>query len=196
MSTRKVRGRSHSCYLLIGHIKEYPTMHCFGIPVHTQSMIQDLTVFWDLQPKIALWEFCQDALSVLFHGKRSTSLVELKPCLLVCQLVDFCQQKFVALFGEFCLTPNPQDERSPQVTLKIKTLTFSLTSIFFLSSSFSRGTLYIINSLQSGSSCVGFLSRFKSLSIFRSLMNLISDISITCAIRLQSSIVWVCRLFQ
>ena len=36
----------------IGHVNEYPTMHCFGIPRHTQSMIayKILTeYFWKFQ---------------------------------------------------------------------------------------------------------------------------------------------------
>ena len=39
---------------LMGHVNEYPTMHCFGIPRHTQSMIvyKILTeVFLEIQVK-------------------------------------------------------------------------------------------------------------------------------------------------
>ena len=47
--------------LKIGHVNEYPTMHYFGIPRHTQSMMayKILTeYFWKSQWKIALWECC------------------------------------------------------------------------------------------------------------------------------------------
>ena len=46
---------------LMGHVNEYPTMHCFGIPRHTRSMIayKILTeYFWKFQAKISLWECC------------------------------------------------------------------------------------------------------------------------------------------
>ena len=42
-----------------GHINEYPTMHYFGVPRHTQSTIayKILTeYFWEFQLIIALWE--------------------------------------------------------------------------------------------------------------------------------------------
>ena len=39
--------------LTIGHVNEYPTMHYFGIPRHTQSMIA-YKIFWKFQWKIAL----------------------------------------------------------------------------------------------------------------------------------------------
>ena len=40
-----------------GHVYEYPTMHYFGIPIHTQSMItyKILTEnFWKFLQKVAL----------------------------------------------------------------------------------------------------------------------------------------------
>ena len=49
------------CGGIIGHVNEYPTMHYFGIPRHTQSMIayKILTeYFWKFQWWIALWECC------------------------------------------------------------------------------------------------------------------------------------------
>ena len=45
----------------IGHVNEYPIVHHFGFPRHTQSMIayRILTeYFWELQWKVALWECC------------------------------------------------------------------------------------------------------------------------------------------
>ena len=45
----------------IGYVNEYPTMHYFGIPRDTQSMIayKILTeYFWKFQSKFALREFC------------------------------------------------------------------------------------------------------------------------------------------
>ena len=48
-------------HFFIGHVNKYPTMHSFGIPRHTQSMIayKSLTeYFWKFQCKIALWECC------------------------------------------------------------------------------------------------------------------------------------------
>ena len=45
----------------IGHVNEYLTMHYFGIPRHTQSMIAYMILteyFRKFQWKIALWEFC------------------------------------------------------------------------------------------------------------------------------------------
>ena len=53
-------------WMFIGHVNEYPTMHYFGIPRHTQSIIacEILTeYFWKLQWTNALWECCQRALS-------------------------------------------------------------------------------------------------------------------------------------
>ena len=44
-----------------GHVNEYPTMHYFGIPRHTQSMIAYTIVteyFWKYKSKVALWECC------------------------------------------------------------------------------------------------------------------------------------------
>ena len=46
---------------LIGRVNDYPTMHYFGIPTHTQSMIayKILTEYcWKFQWEIALWECC------------------------------------------------------------------------------------------------------------------------------------------
>ena len=45
----------------IGYVNEYPMMHCFGNPRHTQSMITYMNLteyFWKFQLKIALWECC------------------------------------------------------------------------------------------------------------------------------------------
>ena len=45
----------------IGHVNEYPTIHHFGNPRHTQSMVayKILTeYFWKFQRKIALWVCC------------------------------------------------------------------------------------------------------------------------------------------
>ena len=45
----------------IGHVKEYPTMHYFGNPRHTQSMITYMILseyFWKFRWNIALWECC------------------------------------------------------------------------------------------------------------------------------------------
>ena len=42
-------------YKVIGHVNEYPTMHCFGVPRHTQSMraFKILTeYFWKFQWKL------------------------------------------------------------------------------------------------------------------------------------------------
>ena len=42
-----------------GHVYEYPTMHYFGIPRHTQSLIAYRLLteyFWKFQYKNALWE--------------------------------------------------------------------------------------------------------------------------------------------
>ena len=50
----------------IGHVKEYPTMHFFGNPRHTQPMIAYIMIlteyFWKFQWKIALLECCYHAL--------------------------------------------------------------------------------------------------------------------------------------
>ena len=46
---------------LVGHVNEFPTMHYFGNPGHSHSMIayKILTeYFWKFQRKIALWECC------------------------------------------------------------------------------------------------------------------------------------------
>ena len=48
-----------------GHVNEYPTMHCFGNPRHTQSMIAYMILteyFWKSRYKFALWEYCYHAL--------------------------------------------------------------------------------------------------------------------------------------
>ena len=45
----------------IGHVNEYPAMHYFGNPRHTQSMIEYMILteyFWKFQWKVALWECC------------------------------------------------------------------------------------------------------------------------------------------
>ena len=45
----------------VGRVNEYQTMHYFGIPRHTQSMIAYMILteyFWEFQGKIALWECC------------------------------------------------------------------------------------------------------------------------------------------
>ena len=45
----------------IGHVREYPMMHCFGIPRTTQLMIQYIILtecFREFQYNIALWECC------------------------------------------------------------------------------------------------------------------------------------------
>ena len=41
----------------IGHVNEYPTMHYFGIPGHTQYMIAYILTeyFWKFRCKNALW---------------------------------------------------------------------------------------------------------------------------------------------
>ena len=41
----------------IGHVNEYPTMHHFGIPRHSQSMIA-YKISGNSSEKIALWECC------------------------------------------------------------------------------------------------------------------------------------------
>ena len=46
---------------LIGPVNECPTMHYFGNPRHTQSMIAYVILteyFWKFQGKVALWECC------------------------------------------------------------------------------------------------------------------------------------------
>ena len=46
---------------VIGHGNEYPTMHYFGNPRHTQSLIVYMILteyFWKVQVKIAMWECC------------------------------------------------------------------------------------------------------------------------------------------
>ena len=48
----------------IGHVNEYPTMHYFGIPRHTQSMItydnsyDFVDVFLEILVENSLWECC------------------------------------------------------------------------------------------------------------------------------------------
>ena len=47
-------------YNIIGYINGHPTMHYFGIPRHTPSLIayKILTeYFWKFQSKITLWEY-------------------------------------------------------------------------------------------------------------------------------------------
>ena len=39
IDTQQIRNKAKSYIALIGHVKEYPTMHHFGIPSCTQSMI-------------------------------------------------------------------------------------------------------------------------------------------------------------
>ena len=55
---------------------EYPTMHYFEIPRHTQSMIaySFLTeYFWKFQWKIALWECCE-------HAPLIITFLQTEPC--------------------------------------------------------------------------------------------------------------------
>ena len=53
---------------MLGHVNEYPSMHYFGTPRHSQSMIA-LKIwtkyFWKFQWKFALWECYYYALLVL-----------------------------------------------------------------------------------------------------------------------------------
>ena len=45
----------------IGRVNEYPTIHYFGNPRHTQSMVAYMILteyFWKFQRKIAFWECC------------------------------------------------------------------------------------------------------------------------------------------
>ena len=49
------RGSTNALFSLIGHVNEYPTMHYFGNPRHTQSMIAYIILteyFWKFQWKI------------------------------------------------------------------------------------------------------------------------------------------------
>ena len=53
--------RSSCSTFWIGHVNEYPTMHSFGNPRHTQSIIAYMILteyFWKFQWTIALWECC------------------------------------------------------------------------------------------------------------------------------------------
>ena len=46
---------------IMGHVKEYPTMHHFGIPRHTQLMIAYMILselVQEFQSVIAIWECC------------------------------------------------------------------------------------------------------------------------------------------
>ena len=55
------KSKSQKLHRLMGHFNEYPTMHCFEIPRHAQSMITFkilIEYFWKFQWKIALWECC------------------------------------------------------------------------------------------------------------------------------------------
>ena len=47
-------------WILRGHAKEFPTMHHFGIPRYTQSILTEY--FWVFQSRIALWECCTHSL--------------------------------------------------------------------------------------------------------------------------------------
>ena len=47
-----VRGSTNAMFSLIGHVNEYPTMHYFGNPRHTKSMIAYIILteyFWKFQ---------------------------------------------------------------------------------------------------------------------------------------------------
>ena len=60
----------------IRRVNEYPTMHYFGIPRNTQSMIayKILTeCFWKFQWKIALWECCE-------HAPLIITFLQTEPC--------------------------------------------------------------------------------------------------------------------
>ena len=52
--------------LAVAHVNQYPKIHYFGNPRHTQSMIAYIIIlteyFWKFQRKIALWECYINAL--------------------------------------------------------------------------------------------------------------------------------------
>ena len=51
----------------IGNVKDYPTMHYLGSPMHTQSMIAEKSLteyFWENQYKLALREFCSHSVII------------------------------------------------------------------------------------------------------------------------------------
>ena len=50
-------GRLWPLWPLIKHVNEYPTMHYFGYPGHTRSMIAYIAIY-EIPLKIALWECC------------------------------------------------------------------------------------------------------------------------------------------
>ena len=65
----------------IGYVDEYPTMHYFWNPRHTQSMIafENMILteyFWNFRWTIALWECCWHA---LLHITHTYSAVQSNP---------------------------------------------------------------------------------------------------------------------
>ena len=65
-SSKREVNKCWCCFCsTIGHVNEYHTMHYFGNPRHTQSMIAYMILterFWKFQWKIGFWKCCLHAL--------------------------------------------------------------------------------------------------------------------------------------
>ena len=71
------------------HVNEYPILHYFGIPRHTQSMIASKILteyFWKFQWKVALWE-CWDWAATTLANNFIISLTNNKNVFYICPSV-------------------------------------------------------------------------------------------------------------